>query len=104
MAVSTLDRRLEGMNEFRAALVEQQRNYALGSVVDTERVDTRRRFELLEAKLHDLEKRLGRDLRAEVRPVQDHITGQAAIIAAVVACAAILGSVIIAVNFLVTRL
>lgn len=103
VAVTALDKRLDAMNEFRNALTEQASRFVTATAVDSEKADTRRRFELVEAKLNTLEKEMGRELRSEVRPVQDAKVGQSAIIAAMVVGVSILGVLIVLANYLSAR-
>ncbi len=66
--------------------------------IESEKSDTRRRFEMLEGKIHELEKNLSKDIQVESRPGQDMKTSQAAIIAAIGVVATILGIVIVVMN------
>jgi hypothetical protein len=113
-ALAAMNHRLEGMNEFRAQINELTRTLAPRDVVDTlissiasrlesEKVDTRLRFEKSEAKINALEKEMGRELRAEVRPVQDARVGQLAVVSAVVIGISILSVVIVVANYLSTH-
>lgn len=71
--------------------------------VDRGEQDSRRRFELSDAKFATLERDMGIELRKEVRPAQDKATGQTAIIAAILAGITILGFIIVVMNLWTSR-
>ncbi|MBA2707353.1 MAG: hypothetical protein H0U59_06075 [Gemmatimonadaceae bacterium] len=66
--------------------------------IESEKADTRRRFETLEAKIHELEKNLSKDIQVESRPGQDLRTSQGTIIAAIGIMATILGVIVVVMN------
>ena len=66
--------------------------------IESEKADSRRRFEMLEAKIYELEKSLIKDIRTEARPGQDLKTSQGAIIAAIGIVATILGVLVVVMN------
>ena len=74
------------------ALTSSNRN------IESEKADTRRRFETLEAKFYELEKDLSQEIRKEVRPGQDMKVGQGAIVAAVLFLITLLGGLVVVMN------
>jgi hypothetical protein len=102
-SVVALDKRLDGMNEFRQQLTEQAKTFSTTTEFGAEKVDTRRRFEMLENKINTLERDMGTAMRAEVRPVQDARVGQMAIVSAVVIGISILSVIIVVANYLSTQ-
>ncbi len=76
------------------ALTSSNRN------IESEKSDSRRRFEMLESKIHELEKDLSKDISREARPGQDMKTGQAAIIAAIGVVGTVLAVIVVALNIL----
>lgn len=109
-AVSSLDKRLEGLNELRKVVVERDKAYAtiaaLAGVqlaIESEKVDTRLRFERIESRLNDMVTSLSREARNEGRPGQDLKNSQAAIIAAVLFAVAVIGIIIAIANIATAR-
>jgi hypothetical protein len=105
LAYAGMDKRLDAMNEFRAQISDMTGTFATKESVDksvgnvearVERgeLDARRRDELKEAKINDLEKQLGREMRAEVRPVQDMKVGQGALVAAIAVAVSLISIIV----------
>ncbi len=68
--------------------------------VESEKTDTRRRFESMEAKTYELENRLGNSIRAESRPGQDLSKGVGTILAAITVLGLVIGVLIAVANYM----
>ncbi len=99
-AANHLNERIEGITStFSTQAALDRAVGALEARVERNEIDARRRDELKEAKINQLEKDLGIELRREVRPVQDARVGQAAIWAAVIGAIALIGIIITLANY-----
>ncbi len=105
-----IDQRLDAANHLNERIEVLVSTYAtrdsvdrsvgtLESRVERNEIDARRRDELKEAKINQLEKDLGIELRREVRPVQDRAVGQAAIWAAIIGVIAVIGVIVTLANY-----
>jgi hypothetical protein len=110
LAMANMDKRLDGMNEFRAQMGDQNKTFATKD--ETNRAitnlegrlfrleeDTRRRFELGEATARDRFEKTGHETRTTLRPLEDMKVGQGAVIAAIIFGISLLGAIVLIANF-----
>ncbi len=111
LAQAAIDHRLDTMNHLNERIenliatfpTRESVDRSVGTLearVERNEIDARRRDELKEAKINQLEKDLGIELRREVRPVQDKAAGQGAIWAAIMGAVILISIVIAIANFL----
>jgi hypothetical protein len=100
VAVATMDKRLDSMNEFRAQMGDMTRTFATKETVDKAVASLEARLSRMEEDTRRRFEEGGRESRVALRPLEDANAGRGAIIAAIAVVGSILAIIVIVMNML----